>query len=195
MKAHWKLGLVFCAAFVAGPALAQQALVIKPLAEKKLAKLPDGKLFWRIENFDSEEKAKAAAGPTSLIAQTAGKVWLFTLAHAGAASLGIKVAEIGPLPDVSAPEYLLRINEAVGGNGSITPVHSHPGSETFFVIKGETSQKTPTGLHQVKAGMSMVGHGSDTPMQVSSTGTEDLHSLVMFVVDANKPFSTPAKLD
>lgn len=195
MHATWNLGVFLSLALVAAPALAQQALVIKPLAEKKLAKLPEGKLYWRIENFDSEDKAKAAAGAASLVAQTAGKVWLFTLAQAGAASVGTKVAEIGPLPDVSASEYLLRINEAVGPKGSITPVHTHPGSETFYVLKGETSQKTPTGVHQVKAGTSMVGRGSDTPMQVSSTGTDDLHSLVMFVVDATKPFSTPAKID
>jgi hypothetical protein len=36
------------------------------------------------------------------------------------------------------------------------------------------------------------GHGADTPMQVSSSGSTDLHSLVMFVVDATKPFSSPA---
>jgi quercetin dioxygenase-like cupin family protein len=179
----------------AGPAASQQSLVIKPLAEKKVTKLPDGKLFWRIETFETEDKAKAAAGPTALVAQTAGKVWLFTLGSAGAASGGTKVAEIGPLPNVVASEYLLRINEAVGAKGSITPVHTHPGSETFYVLKGETSQKTPTGVHRVQAGTSMVGLGSDTPMEVSSTGGEDLHSLVMFVVDASKPFSTPAKLD
>ena len=35
------------------PALAdaQQALVVKPLVEKKVATLPPGDLFWRIENF------------------------------------------------------------------------------------------------------------------------------------------------
>jgi hypothetical protein len=31
------------------------------------------------------------------------------------------------------------------------------------------------------------------PMQVSSSGSTDLHALVMFVVDAAKPFSSPAK--
>jgi hypothetical protein len=31
-------------------------------------------------------------------------------------------------------------------------------------------------------------------MQVSSSGSTDLHSLVMFVVDATRPFSSPAKL-
>jgi hypothetical protein len=30
-------------------------------------------------------------------------------------------------------------------------------------------------------------------MQVSSSGSTDLHMLVMFVVDADKPFSSPAE--
>jgi hypothetical protein len=48
-------------------------------------------------------------------------------------------------------------------------------------------------VKRVGAGQSAPGHGADTPMQVSSSGTTDLHSLVMFVVDASKPFSSPAK--
>lgn len=195
MKANWVIGPALLVALVAGPGAAQQALVIKPLAERKISKLPEGALYWRIETFDTEAQAKAAAGPTGLVAQAAGKVWLVTLGPAGGASAGAKVAEIGPLPDLSASEYLLRINEAVGARGAVTPVHSHPGSETFFVLTGETSQTTATGVRQVKAGTAMVGQGRDTPMQVSSTGTDELHSLVLFVVDANRPFSTPAKLD
>jgi hypothetical protein len=39
------------------------------------------------------------------------------------------------------------------------------------------------------------GHGAGTPMEVSSTGTTDLDALVMFVVDATKPFSAPAELE
>jgi len=31
-------------------------------------------------------------------------------------------------------------------------------------------------------------------MQVSSSGAVDLHTLVMFVVDANRPFCAPASL-
>jgi len=30
------------------------------------------------------------------------------------------------------------------------------------------------------------------PMEISSSGTGDLNALVMFVVDATKPFSSPA---
>jgi hypothetical protein len=40
----------------------------------------------------------------------------------------------------------------------------------------------------------MNGHGADMPMEVFSSGTSDLDQLVMFVLDATKPFSSPAKL-
>ena len=174
-------------------AIAQQPLVVKPLAEKKVAELPAGPLSWRIENFTALAQAQAAAGPWSLVAESAGKVWLFTLGPAGGSSAGgTKVAEFGPIPRVVAPQYLLRINEASGPPGSITPVHTHPGSEAFFVVAGEQSIRSPHGLMRVKVGQPEAGHGADMPMQVSSSGSTDLHALVMFVVDATKPFSSPA---
>lgn len=182
----WALGLPPSAA------MAQQ-LVIKSLAEKKVTELPPGPLFWRLENFPALGEAQAAAGPTALVAQAGGKVWLFTLGPAGGASAGgTKVAEVGPVPSVVATQYLLRINEASGPPGSVTAVHSHPGSEAFYVLAGETSSRTPQGVKRIGAGEGATGHGADTPMQVSSSGSTDLHSLVMFVVDAAKPFSSPA---
>ena len=175
-------------------AMAQPALVIKPLAEKKVTALPAGPLVWRLENFPTLAQAQAAAGDTGLVAQSGGKVWLFTLGAAGGASSGgTKVAEVGPIPQVVATQYLLRINEASGPPGSVTPVHTHPGSEAFYVIAGETSSRSPHGVTRVAAGQTAAGHGADMPMQVSSSGSTDLHSLVMFVVDADKPFSSPAK--
>lgn len=175
-------------------ATAQQKLVVKPLVERKVAELPAGPLFWRLENFSTLAQAQAAAGPWALVAETAGKVWLFTLGPSGGSSAGgTKVAEVGPIPQVVATQYLLRINEASGPPGSITPAHTHPGSEAFYVLDGETSSHTPYGVKRVAAGHAETGHGADTPMQVSSSGSTDLHSLVMFVVDANKPFSSPAR--
>jgi hypothetical protein len=38
-------------------------------------------------------------------------------------------------------------------------------------------------------------HGADTPMMVSNSGTGDLREFALFVVDAEKPFSSPAKMD
>jgi quercetin dioxygenase-like cupin family protein len=176
------------------PAMAQAKFVVKPLVEKKVAELPAGPLFWRLENFPTVEKAQAAAGPWALVGEAGGKVWLFTLGPSGGASPGgTKVTEVGPLPKVVAKQYLLRINEGSGPPGSITPAHTHPGSEAFYVLAGETSSHTPHGVKRVAAGKTETGHGADTPMQVSSSGTTDLHSLVMFVVDAEKPFSSPAK--
>jgi hypothetical protein len=173
---------------------AEGKLKIEPVAEKKLKELPAGPLYWHLENFPTLEQAQAATGPTSLAAEISGKVWLFTLGPKDSAtSGGSKVAEIGPLPSVAAPEYLLRINHASGPPGSKTSMHSHPGSEAFYVLAGQLGQKTPHGVNHAGTGQSMNGHSSDTPMEVFSSGTTDLDQVVMFVVDATKPFSSPAK--
>jgi hypothetical protein len=190
------------------PAAAQAPYVVKPIAEMKIKALPRGPLYWRVENFATVEKAKAAAGPhrwnpdtvsyegsPSLVADIAGKVWLFTLgAKGGATPGGSRVAEIGPVPEVPAPEYLLRINHGSGPPGSKTPVHTHPGSEAFYVVAGRLGQRTPHGVNYADAGQTMNGHAADMPMEVFNGGKTDVTALIMFVVDATRPFSTPAKM-
>ena len=107
-------------------------------SRRRSTQLPAGPLFWRVESFPTLAQAQAAAGPMSLAAESRGKVWLFTLGPAGGASSGgTNVAEVGPIPAVEATQYLLRINEASGPPGSVTPVHSHPGSEAVYVLAGE----------------------------------------------------------
>lgn len=186
------------------PAAAQQKFVVKPVAQKKVRQLPAGPLYWRIENFPTLAQAQAVADGKrwnpdtvsddpnpSLAAEVDGKAWLFTLGpKGGATDGGTKVAEIGPVPRITAHEYLLRINSTGGPPGVKTPVHMHPGSETFYVVSGRLGQKTPEGVSYVEAGQSMLGHAANTPMEVFSSGTGDLHALVMFIVDADKPFST-----
>jgi hypothetical protein len=191
--------LSLCAIAVLLPsssAAAQQKFVIKPVVEKKIKELPGGPLYWRLENFPTLAQAQAAAGPTSLAAEVAGEVWLFTLGPKGGSTPGgSKVADIGPVPAITAPEYLLRINYASGPPGAKTPVHTHPGSEAFYVLAGRLGQRTPRGVSYADAGQSMNGHGTDTPMEVFSSGTTSLEQLVMFVVDATRPFSSPAKFE
>jgi hypothetical protein len=178
-------------------AAAQQKIDIKAIAERKLTQLPASPLYWQVENFPTLAQAQAAAGPTALAAEVAGKVWLFTLGPTGGStSGGGKVVEIGPVPLFTAPEYLLRINNAGGPPGAKTPVHTHPGSEAFYVLAGRLSQKTPHGVIHVEVGQSMAPeHGPDIPMEVSSSGTSDLNVLTMFVLDATRPFSSPAKFE
>jgi hypothetical protein len=190
------------------PAAAQGAYVVRPIAEMKIKVLPRGPLYWRVENFPTVEQAKAAAGDyrwnpdtvsydgsPSLVAEVAGKVWLFTLgAKGGATSGGSKAAEIGPVPAVTAPNYLLRVNHGSGPPGSKTPVHTHPGSEAFYVVAGRLGQRTPHGVSYAAAGQTMNGHAADMPMEVFNAGQTELTALIMFVVDATRPFSTPAKM-
>jgi mannose-6-phosphate isomerase-like protein (cupin superfamily) len=176
-------------------ASAQAAFVATPVVEKKIAQLPAGPLYWRIENFPTLAQAQAAAGPASLATEASGKVWLFTLgSKGGSTSGGSRVTEVGPVPPITAPEYLLRLNRASGPPGAKTAMHSHPGSEMFYVLAGQVSVTTPSGVSRADAGQSMSGHDADTPMQVASTGTTDLDQFVLFVVDATRPFSSPAKM-
>lgn len=188
---------------------AEGVYVVKPVAEKKIKQLPAGPLYWWVENFPTLEQAQAATGPdrwnpdtvsndgaTSLTAEVAGKVWLFTLGSKGGSTPGgTKVAEIGPVSVVAASEYLLRVNHGYGPPGARTPVHTHPGSEAFYVVAGRLGQKTTHGDSHVDAGQTMNGHAADMVMQVFNSGTTDLTALIMFVVDANRPFSSPAKFE
>ena len=199
-RSRFKLRLLLagCTALgtlLAPPTASAQKFEIKPVAEKKVTELPAGPWYWLIENFQTLPQAQAAAGPTSLAAEVDGKVWLFTLGAKGAMGHGgSRVTEVGPVAPITAPEYLLRINDAGGPPGVKTPVHTHPGSETFYVLSGQLDQKTPHGENRLDAGQAVPGHGPGMPMQVSSSGSSDLKALVMFVVDATKPFSSPATM-
>jgi hypothetical protein len=192
------LSLSAVGALAALPVAAQPKLEIKPVAEKRIKELPAGPLYWRIETLPSlvQAQAQAASHATALAAEVSGKAWLFTLAAKGGATPGAsKVAEVGPVPVIGAPEYLLRINHAGGPPQSKTSVHSHPGSEAFYVLAGRLGQRTPHGTAYAEAGQAMNGHGADMAMEVFSAGTTDLDQLVMFVVDATRPFSSPAKFE
>jgi hypothetical protein len=175
---------------------AEAKFVVEPVVEKKVKELPSGPLYWRLDNFQTLAQAENAAGPTSLAAEVAGKVWLFTLGPKdGSSPGGTKITEIGPLPPVSASEYLLRINRAGGAPGAKSSIHLHPGPEAFYVLAGKLGQRTPQGVAYAEAETTMVGHGADTPMEVFNAGTTDLDQFAIFVVDANRPFSSPASLD
>ena len=201
--------LVYVAGLLLPPSVwaAQVRYVIEPVAEMRVRELPKCPLYWRVENFPTLDQAKAAAskyrwnpdavsydGWPSMTAEVADKAWLLTLGPKGASTRGgTKVAEIGPLPPLSASEYLLRVNHGSGPPGATTPTHSHSGSEAFYVIAGKLGQRTLHGIAYVESGHTMNGHMAEMPMEVFNAGTADLDALIMFVVDADKPFSVPAK--
>ena len=195
MNSFFRIAAGLLIAWLPLVASAHEALRIKPLAERKVTELPAGTLVWAIEAFDSVAAAKTAEGPWSLVVESEGKVWLFSLTNPGARSAsGTPVTEVGPIPRISAGTYLLRVNDASGPPGSVTPIHKHPGSEAFFVLSGEQSIRSASKVMTVTAGHTEPGQGAENAMEVSSSGSVDLHALVMFVVDADKPFSSPATL-
>lgn len=185
------------AALAAGPALSQSKgkFVVTKMAEKNVNALPNGELFWHVENFDSLGDAEAVAGEYSLAAEFDDKAWLFTLADRKAKSLGgTPVASIGPVPRIDSDSFLLRINNATAPVGAKTTVHTHPGPEAFLILSGQLTQQTPYGMHVLNAGATMPGV-PDQAMEVHSTGEEELRELIMFIVDPSRPFAEDASLN
>ena len=169
--------------------------VVTKMAEMPVTELPDGELYWHVENFDSLDEAQAAGGAFSLAAEFDNKAWLFTLADRNAADMGgTPVTSIGPVPRFDAPEFLLRINNATAPVGAKTSIHSHPGPEAFLILSGQLTQRTPYGQHVLNAGGTMPGVPNQA-MEVVSTGDEELRELIMFIVDPSRPFAEDAHLN
>src|SRR5690348_3604141 len=101
------LSLAAIACSGAPASAAADKFIATAVTEKKVRQLPGGTLYWRLENFPSLSQAESAAGTTSLAAEVGGRAWLFTLGPKGGSTPGgSKVAEVGPVPAFSAPEYL-----------------------------------------------------------------------------------------
>lgn len=180
-------GLVVAAVPAAAQSLGK--FVVTKMAEMNVDVLPEGELYWHVENFGTIDDARAAAGDYSLTAEFDNKAWLFTLADRKAGGRGgTPVASIGPVPRIDSDGFLLRVNNAVAPVGAKTSIHSHPGPEAFLILSGQLTQHTPYGMHVLNAGATMPGV-PDQMMEVHSTGDEELRELIMFVVDPSRPFS------
>lgn len=167
---------------------------IERVAERNVATLPDGPLFWRVTSASGPAVAPTGDALT-LVAEADGRAWTFTLGPRGADGAGVE-AEIGPVPTPEAGAgYVLRVNRARATSGAKTEVHSHPGSEAFLVRSGRLCQRTSQGDLELGAGESAAGHAPGAVMQLTSCGEGELDQWVMFVLDASQPFSSPASFD
>jgi mannose-6-phosphate isomerase-like protein (cupin superfamily) len=175
---------------------ASQEFVVEEIATRSVEQLPEGELYWRVESFATLAEAEAAARSFSLAADASGRFWLFTLGYQGERTTGATfVAELGPVPRFEAAHYTLRINRARAPVGHATSVHMRPGSEAFYVLSGQLTQHTTHGVARANAGETMNGYAPGMVMQLESTGSEPLDQLVLFVVDADRPFSSQASFD
>ena len=164
------------------------------VAERRVARLPTGPLYWTIERFPTLQAAeRAAVSDYTLSAAIADRNWLFTLGAKGAAAHGgTAIAEIGPVAAPSAKAFLLRVSHAGGPPGSGTGAHIRAGSEASYVLRGHLLQRTPRGMIVVGGGDTLNGAPGETT-QTMSSGAADLEQIMLSVVDADRPAtSVPA---
>ena len=80
-------------------------------------------------------------------------------------------------------------------DGQTMRLYYHPLSSNSQRVLLVRSAKERRGVNRTEAGQSLVGHGPDMPMEVFSGGRTDLDQLVMFLLDASRPASAPAKFE
>jgi quercetin dioxygenase-like cupin family protein len=162
------------------------------LAQRTVQELPRGPLFWYLVAFPTRAAAKAAAGPTSVVADAEGRSWVFTIApDDGGPWRGELVAQVGPLELPRMKAYTIEIAVAVLPPGSKSRVHTHAGPEAWYMLAGEQCLETPSGARRASAGQGMTQAGH-TPMQLVVTGNVVRHALVVVVHDADKGWGSPS---
>ena len=186
----------------AGQGLPGIATIAGP-AQKRVGKLPEGPLYWRVETFATGAEARAAEGAMSLAMEAEGKGWLFTLGPkdggGGEARRGTQLAEIGPLPVPEAEEYLLQIAEQTRAAGNVGASHSHPGVESWYIVAGEQALRLPTGVVRAGPGEGLVGPPANVPLQILNVGGGERRAFNLFVLDGTLPaprdVPSPAEVD
>jgi hypothetical protein len=185
---------------------ADMRYVVKPIAEMKVKQLPQGPLYWRVENFPTLESGEGRRGRVPLgevrrVAIANGRsrrqsmavhTWGARCGDAGRNEGGRNRTRTAHIRTRVPPAHQLRKRTAGGQDtGPFTF-----GLRGLLRRRRETKlgQRTPHGVSYVEAGHAMNGHMAGMPMEVFNGGTTDLTALIMFVVDATKPFSVPASL-
>ena len=167
------------------------------MAEKTVTELPAGPLYWHVENFPS--LADAEGGGRSVVPghRRGGQglalyAWPQRERRRTVAAWSPRSARGGCVrPRIPAAHQPCR-----RGARRQVRAHTHPGTEGVLgVLEVQLSQQTPHGVNVVEAGKTLAGGPAEHPMEVTNSGTDELHWLIMFVVDANKPFASDATFE
>lgn len=174
--------------------VAGNAVGCQLLARAQFARLPDRPLFWHLTTFPSLRDAEAAKGPQDLIAEAAGRVWLFGFGPRAQARTagGEHVASVGPLPLPEARSYQVELYHVVMPPGAHTAVHTHPGPEAWYLLEGEQCLETPLGASRVRAGEGSVAPPGGTPMQLTNNGARLRRALFIVLHDPALPWGAPS---
>jgi quercetin dioxygenase-like cupin family protein len=163
------------------------------IATTALGVLPQTPLYWHLDTFPDRAAAEAAMGAHSAVAESFGKVWLFTIAESGWKPIGgIHVAMVGPLPLASGGVFTATYLDATTSPGFQTDVHQHGGPEALYTISGEVCLETPQGKLIGRAGGEPLLIAGNQPMRLTSIGVEKRRSIVLVLHDSAQPWKVPA---
>src|SRR5438093_11735378 len=98
-----------------------------------------------------------------------------------------------PLLISPAAEYLIQVQGAITPPGGASQVHTHPGSEAWYVVAGQQTVRTATEEMLVLAGQGFAGFAAGTPIRLINEGRDNRHAFPMFVIDAAEPQTSPAE--
>lgn len=154
---------------------------------------PRGPLYWHLDAYPARAAAETARDARGTVAESFGRVWLFTIAEAGwRPTGGERVATIGPLPLAAHGRVTASYLEAATAPGFQTDVHLHAGPEALYTLSGAVCLETPRGKLVGRAGDEPLLVAGGQPMQLTSIGTETRRSLVLILHDSSQPWKVPA---
>lgn len=163
------------------------------IATIALDRLSPGILYWHLDTFPNRALAELESGRRGAVAESFGKVWLFTIADASwRPGGGVHVATIGPLPIAVEGSFTATFLSAATMPGFQTDIHQHGGPEALYTISGEVCLETPQGKVYGRAGGEPVLIPGNLPMRLTSVGTEERRSIVLVLHDSSQPWKVPA---
>jgi hypothetical protein len=162
------------------------------MATEALGAISERPVFWHLYNYPTRAAAEAVKGPQATVAESFGKVWLYTIAGAGwVPSGGEFIGIIGPLPIIAGKQNSARYMEATFPYSMQISTHRHSGPEAWYVMTGVQCVETPQGIIVSRAGEGAVAP-EGSPMVLSSVGRETLRSILLVLHDTSQPWTTMA---
>ena len=161
------------------------------LSRTELPSLPAGKVFWHLDRFTSITAAEAGAAKTSVVVESFGSTWLFTLARkAWHPKGGEHVSTVGPLPVAPATHYAAEYLRSIFTPGTTAPLHVHSGPEAFFAVSGDTCLETPAGVQTARGPGTSLMIEAGPPMLLMAIGTVPRQGFALILHDADMPPTT-----
>jgi quercetin dioxygenase-like cupin family protein len=142
---------------------------------------PPPQLYWHIVEFanlaDAETEARMHRWGKAVSAHN--RIWLYVMGGRNdPIGNGIPRATIGPMAVPPGDAVSIRFLTSNFPPGMRTRVHSHPGSEAFYIIEGEQCVETPTVRHRITAGRSYIVQVG-LHVQAAAKGRKSLVALIL----------------